>query len=185
MFVLVLPIPVPLFLCPTTYSYVFTPLCGMNTIVESTQGDLTHSSTVMMFILAASAVLFYLARELFPSRISTVGRCDINHRGQSCPPGRPARLLTRLGTSPEASLICAETRARHLSIAPPTSVSTTAWIVGAFRIGNAAPTIWRADMLSFASFRIRILAFGFFCCYAIPPCLITLFGPTVGRKFWI
>ncbi|KAF8477946.1 hypothetical protein DFH94DRAFT_694128 [Russula ochroleuca] len=30
----------------------------MNTILESTQGDLTHSSTVMMWILAASAVLF-------------------------------------------------------------------------------------------------------------------------------
>lgn len=148
MFVLVLPIPVPLFLCPTTYSYVFTPLCGMNTIVESTQGDLTHSSTVMMFILAASAgtysvhevcprmtdvdywpsTLFIWRGSFFPSRLSTVGRCDINHRGQSCPPGRPARLLTRLGTSPEASLICAETRARHLSIAPPTSVSTTAWM---------------------------------------------------------
>ena len=94
----------------------------MDAIIETTHGDLTHSSTVLMWILAASAgtysvhgacprltrvghwfsTLLIWRGDLFPSRVSSVDREDstLDYGGEFRPSVLLARLLSRLGTSP-------------------------------------------------------------------------------------
>ena len=177
----------------------------MNTILESRQSDLTHSSSIMMWILAASAgtypvheacprltdvgywssPLFIWRGNFFPPRISSLGRCDINSRGQSCPPGRLARLLTRLRTSPEASLKCAEKTLHsachhHHPRFRFRRLRRCDWC-GWWRRGSLwvdAPIMWRADVLSFRFVSNWVFLF---CYHAIPPFSIAL----LAKKFWM
>jgi hypothetical protein len=189
------PTPVPSFY---VLPHILNPLRHMNMIIESRQGDLTHSSLIMMWILAACAGTYlvhealsilthvdhcaqyssYLARELFSiSRIVGVLR---QHQPQktieSTGPPRISPPLPQVLLRDVIRCCINSGQGNASSAISPSSPS----ILPRRRCGRCG---WRRRGVRVVCLKMAVFASNWypFCYYVIPP-FPTTFWPTVRRN---